>query len=478
MNIRSDITGGTQLDQQSQDSSPAVLNVQHALNELAGLKLVPEDGMFGMETSNAILNFQREHQIPRTGQIDEQTINAIQLALNKTPEDLTDSYLNLGEFSGLIMPPIYMISDAYSTSVKRILGQSDMKTSLETILNQTSHNAVAASGAALGYYVFNPILPSLSSYQPLRVSLAQFSSQLEAVMLRNSSLNAPQLIAFAENAVALLRTVLPVIKQLKISVLSGMREFFRELHLTNPSFLPLSGFIKLPGAASLRDSGDILAMLLTGAACRQAPLTQILQSPAFAAILSTFSLATAVPFAGTAASAASFVHSAAFTGAMLIGFMTHIPDLLLKTTLDGSRISELIEALPARWLLLSLTVTTVTMAVMIAVSKTAIEIDHCEAALNLRKAVAASVESENGEAEEAISSLMDQTLTNCDQMMNAVAQATESIGLRAVLHQNGFLPTVDPKIATGLQGIMQRILGTIGKITEDSRKLLLLAEGI
>jgi hypothetical protein len=474
MNIRSDF-GDTHFDQQSQDCSPAVLNVQHALNKLAGLKLVPEDGMLGMETSNAILNFQREHQIPRTGQIDEQTINAIQFALHKTPEDLTDSYSNL---PGFITPPMYMISDAYSTSVKRIFEQRNLETSLAAILNQTPHNAVAASGAALGFYVFNPILPSLSSYQPLRVSLAQFSSQLEAVMLRNSSLNAPQLIAFAENAVALLSSAIPVIKELKFSVLSGLRDFFRQIHLTHPSFLPLSGFIKLPGAGSLSESGDILAALFTGAACRKLPLTQILQSQAFAAVLSTFSLAAAVPFAETAAGAASFVHAAAFTGALLMGFMTHISELMLKTPLDGSRISELIEALPARWFLLSLTVTTVTMAVMIAVSKSAIEIDHREAALNLRKAVAASVESENGAAEEAISSLMDQTLTNSDQMMNAVAQATESIGLRAVLHQNGFLPAVDPKIATGLQGIMQRILGTIGKITEDSRKLLLLAEGI
>ncbi len=486
MNIRSVSAGGSHFLHQNRDTSLAILNVQHALNELAGLKVVPEDGMFGTETSNAILNFQRAHQIPGTGQIDDQTIDAIHVALYKKPgdtADLTQSKFN--DSSGVMAPPLNMISDAYSISVRNIHEQwtagarsfADVQTSLQSLLDQAPQNAVASSGAALGYSVLNSMLPSLLQHPTVRVPLAQFSSQLEAVLLRNSTLSAPQLIAFAENAVALLQSVLPIVKQLKSSVLLGVRDVLRQIHLTNPSFLPLSGFIRLPGAEALHEAGDTLATLLTGAACRQAPISQILQSPAFAGILSTFSLAAAVPFAGASAGIASFVHSAAFTGALLMGFMNHLPEMLMNSDLDGFRIGDLVEALPARWFLLSLTVTTVTMSVMVAVSHSAVEINQREATMNLRKAVAASVEME-ASAEEAISALMKQTVTNCEQMISAVARATEVAGLRSVLHQGGFLPAVDPKIATGLQGIMQRILGTICKINESSRRLLLLAEGI
>ncbi|HSE40737.1 MAG TPA: peptidoglycan-binding domain-containing protein [Acidobacteriota bacterium] len=478
------------------DSSLAVLKLQHALNKLAGIKLVPEDGWYGLETSNAVLNFQREHQIPDTGKIDEQTIDAIHIALQRKPlapplvseENSANSTNTLTQSkAGVIAPPLHMMSDAFAISVRQILEQwsagdvamAKIRTSLNTNMNQQAQNPVITSGAAMGKHVLIPALPLLFQYEPMRVPLAQFSSQLEAVMLRNPTLSAPQLIAFAENTALLMRSVLPkIFSAIKVSVLSELKEVFRKIHLMNPSIVPDSGFITLPGAGALLESGEMLAGLLSGAAFRQAPPSQLLQSTAFTGALTTFAVAAAVPFVGSGAGYAAYVHTAAFAGALLIGLISHVPELLLRSGLVGYRIGDLVETLPARWFLLNFAIATITVAVMIVLSKNSVEVEHREAAFNFRQAIKASLSTDAEFFNDAITKHLKQTAAICDQMIAAVAYAAEAIRLKSALHTIGIVPTLDPKISANLQGMVHRILNVVGKINEHSTRLLFIAEGI
>jgi hypothetical protein len=144
----------------------------------------------------------------------------------------------------------------------------------------------------------------------------------------------------------------------------------------------------------------------------------------------------------------------------------------------GYRIGDLIETLPARWLLLSFTITTITVAVTIVLSKNSVTIEQREAAFTFRQAIKASAGNDAEFFNDMITRHLKQTAAICDQMTAAVAYAAEAIRFKSALHPIGIVPTLDPKISGNLQGIVQRVLNVMGKITEQSSRLLFIAEGI
>lgn len=59
-------------------SGSIVANVQNALDQM-GYNAGPPDGAMGPQTENALAGFQRDHQLPVTGQIDNPTVQALGL---------------------------------------------------------------------------------------------------------------------------------------------------------------------------------------------------------------------------------------------------------------------------------------------------------------------------------------------------------------------------------------------------------------
>lgn len=61
-----------------------VSQVQQALNQVAGASIIAENGIFNRDTENAIREFQTEHNIDPTGTINQQTVDALNHAVEQT----------------------------------------------------------------------------------------------------------------------------------------------------------------------------------------------------------------------------------------------------------------------------------------------------------------------------------------------------------------------------------------------------------
>ncbi|MEM6538570.1 MAG: peptidoglycan-binding domain-containing protein, partial [Pseudomonadota bacterium] len=72
------------------DRGSEVKDIQAALN-LLGYSAGAEDGVFGQNTERAVVNFQRENGLDVTGAVNEETMKALDEALNDTRDSLPPS---------------------------------------------------------------------------------------------------------------------------------------------------------------------------------------------------------------------------------------------------------------------------------------------------------------------------------------------------------------------------------------------------
>jgi len=69
---------GTSNRNSNSNSNTLVKNAQKRLVEL-GYKPGPKDGIFGKRVRVALINFQQDHDIPTTGQLDSRTIKELKI---------------------------------------------------------------------------------------------------------------------------------------------------------------------------------------------------------------------------------------------------------------------------------------------------------------------------------------------------------------------------------------------------------------
>lgn len=105
-------------------SGESVLHIQRQLNRIRqsypSIPQLQEDGFFGDETRNAVMEFQRLFLLPAHGAVEESTWNAIENAAKNLPSDPLVpwdgnilSYGSIGERVGILQQYLNDVGDAY-----------------------------------------------------------------------------------------------------------------------------------------------------------------------------------------------------------------------------------------------------------------------------------------------------------------------------------------------------------------------------
>jgi uncharacterized membrane protein YkoI len=163
-------------------SSRDIRRVQTALNR-PGYDIDRVDGIWGPDTAQAVTRFQRQRGLPATGQLDQQTVNALGVSVaSLSPSQQGNNGQFQSQASNTYQPSgISQAQNQASNMSSSQMGQNSMNLGAggqnQTAANSaaTSQNQMAANSSSSGQnQIAQPSgQPDLSAVQNAKVSMAQ-----------------------------------------------------------------------------------------------------------------------------------------------------------------------------------------------------------------------------------------------------------------------------------------------------------------
>ena len=469
MTIRSIGGGFGNFPMEEDTGNKQVLHVQHALNEINGNDVLPEDGVFTPETRQAVEEFQRKHKLPETGIIDEQTVDAMQIALRKPENTGTASGpstqgtgkqdLNL---AGVLMQSKFGLpAGSAPAPAQRPLADSFQST-LGALLPSVS------SGGITGLQSLQN--PFLSLGCGIAQSWSDSAIQQAAGQFRSAGTLNPDALDFAN----LIESIQGDPEQLNAQnglplgqLCAGYAETMlgsTEARIPNSLLSSLAGFNPDAAVISPRQAGEQLAVWMAGAASGAFPAN----SPLGLEAMTGAALA-------AAASATGFVPGDGMFLPLLAGAMLNL-NQQLPELMRGCGIEMMPAASPAGYMAMNVAVTSVVTAVIMATQQQAIVTADRQVATIVRSSIQSQVEISGILVNDALQEVLKHQEVTTREVLAASIQAmtaSQTGGMdQGALVRSG--NTQD--LALLIRGTAQKVLDVTGKIIESSRMLRLLSK--